>query len=75
VPVGRAAMTAQRGKWRDHPGKNQGELKSSLTTEKMLSAIPELSNIFLQKGQNIEIADKNESVRVTNFGSGRGLTF
>jgi hypothetical protein len=28
VPVGRAAMTAQKGKWRDHPGKNQGELKA-----------------------------------------------
>jgi hypothetical protein len=68
-------MTAQRGKWRDHPGKNQGELKSSLTTEKMLSAIAELSNIFLQKGQNIEIADKNESLGLNNFGSGRGLTF
>jgi hypothetical protein len=68
-------MTAQRGKWRDHPGKNQGELKSSLTTEKMLSAIAELSNIFLQNGQNIEIADKNESADPSNFGSGRGLTF
>ncbi|HJU55090.1 MAG TPA: hypothetical protein VJ715_10975 [Pyrinomonadaceae bacterium] len=68
-------MTAQRGKWRDHPGKNQGELKSSLTTEKMLSAIAKLSNIFLQKGQNIEIADKNESASPDNFGSGGGLTF
>jgi hypothetical protein len=68
-------MTAQRGKWRDHPGKNQGALKSSLTTEKMLSAIIELSNIFLQKGQNIEIADKNEAARAANFGSWRGLTF
>jgi hypothetical protein len=29
-----------------------------LTTEKMLSANPELSNIFLQNGQNIDIADK-----------------
>jgi hypothetical protein len=67
-------MTARKCKWRDHPGKNQGELKSSLTTEKMLSAIAELSNIFLQKSQNIEIADKNESADPRNFGSRRGLT-
>ncbi|HWT03688.1 MAG TPA: hypothetical protein VN256_25795 [Pyrinomonadaceae bacterium] len=68
-------MTAQRGKWRDHPGKNQGELEVLLTTEKMLSAITELSNIFLQNGQNLEIADKNERRGPRNFGSGRGLTF
>jgi hypothetical protein len=41
----------------------------------MLSAIPELSNIFLQIGQNIEIADKNGSAAAANFGTGRGLTF
>jgi hypothetical protein len=41
----------------------------------MLSAISELSNIFLQTGQNIEIADKNASGADYNFGSGRGLAF
>ncbi|HUQ31822.1 MAG TPA: hypothetical protein VM095_06870 [Pyrinomonadaceae bacterium] len=34
------------------------EPKRLLTTEKMLSANRELSNIFLQNGQNIDIADK-----------------
>jgi hypothetical protein len=41
----------------------------------MLSAIPELSNIFLQNGQNIDIAHKNASPTAVNFGSGRGLAF
>jgi len=41
----------------------------------MLSAITELSNIFLQIGQNLEIADKNGRAGAANFGSGRGLTF
>ena len=70
-----ATMTAKRGKWRDHPGEGQGELAPSLTTEKMLSAIAEMSNIFLQNGQNIEIADKNAPPDPDNFGTRRGLTF
>jgi hypothetical protein len=41
----------------------------------MLSAITGLSNIFLQIGQNLEIADKNEPGVTSNFGSWRGLTF
>jgi hypothetical protein len=32
----------------------------SLTTEKMLSANVKMSNIFLQSGQNIDIAHKND---------------
>lgn len=39
------------------------------TTEKMLSANAELSNIFLQRGQNIDIADKNRADVANNFGS------
>jgi hypothetical protein len=33
-------------------------IKRPLTTEKMLSANREMSNIFLQRGQNIDIAHK-----------------
>jgi hypothetical protein len=47
----------------------------SPATEKMLSAISEMSNIFLQTGQNIEIADKNARPEAHNFGSRRGLAF
>lgn len=59
----------RRGKWRDHPGKGQGELFASSTTEKMLSAISKMSNIFLQTGINIDIAHKNRVLRRINFGS------
>jgi hypothetical protein len=41
-------------------GKGQGEQERPLTTEKMLSANARMSNIFLQRGQNIDIAHKNE---------------
>jgi hypothetical protein len=40
----------------------------------MLSAKGEMSNIFLQKGQIIDIADKKPNLLVVNFGSRRGLT-
>jgi hypothetical protein len=40
----------------------------------MLSANREMSNIFLQRGQNIDIADKKALLRAANFGSWRGLT-
>jgi hypothetical protein len=68
-------MTAQGGcgaTIQDGAGEN---FSPSPTTEKMLSAISEMSNIFLQTGQNIETADKNASVASYNFGSGRGLAF
>jgi hypothetical protein len=45
-----------------------------LTTEKMLSANRKMSNIFLQRGQNIDIAHKKAVPAVSNFGSLRGLT-
>ena len=54
----RAVVTA-RGTGRDHPGKGRGD--ASPLTEKMLSANGEMSNIFLHKGQNIDIADKNRA--------------
>jgi len=38
-------------------------------TEKMLSANQNLSNIFLQRGQNIDIADKKGVLDERNFGS------
>lgn len=67
-------MTA-KGEWRDHSGKAQEAHERSLTTEKMLSANRNLSNIFLQKGQNIEFADKKCDFSFLNFGSRRGLAF
>jgi len=70
----RTIMTA-KGERRDHSGKAQGALLCSLTTEKMLSANRSLSNIFLQRGQNIEFADKKCGFIVLNFGSWRGLAF
>jgi hypothetical protein len=39
----------------------------------MLSANREMSNIFLQRGQNIDIAHKKGARGGCNFGSGRGL--
>jgi hypothetical protein len=39
----------------------------------MLSANREMSNIFLQRGQNIDIANKKEVWPLANFGSLRGL--
>jgi hypothetical protein len=41
----------------------------------MLSANRDLSNIFLQKGQNIDIADKKPFSLAENFGSCGGLAF
>jgi hypothetical protein len=67
LPEGRAMIA--RGKWRDHSGKGQGEFFVSLTTEKMLSAIGKMSNIFLQTGQNIDITHKNRALSRINFGS------
>jgi hypothetical protein len=55
--------------------RRKGADKCSLTTEKMLSANRSLSNIFLQKGQNIEFADKKCDFTFLNFGSWRGLAF
>ena len=52
----------------------QGAEARPLTTEKMLSANRQMSNIFLQKGQIIDIADKKADLAVVNFGSWRGLT-
>lgn len=46
-----------------------------LTTEKMLSANREMSNIFLQTGQNIDITDKKAISGLLSFGSWRGLAF
>jgi hypothetical protein len=57
LPESYATVTA-KGIWRDHPGKSLRERVRPLTTEKMLSANHEMSNIFLQSGQNIDIADK-----------------
>jgi len=51
-----ATMTA-RGTSARHPGKGTRSVRP-LTTEKMLSAKREMSNIFLQRGQNIDIAHK-----------------
>jgi hypothetical protein len=66
----------RKGKWRDHPGKgSRRTFRLSLTTEKMLSAISEMSNIFLQRGQNIDIAHKNRLLSHTNFGRWGGLAF
>jgi hypothetical protein len=64
-----------KGKWSDHPGKGQRELALSLTTEKMLSANSKMSNIFLQRGQNIDITHKNRLPGFINFGSLERLTF
>jgi hypothetical protein len=50
-------------------------LSRPLTTEKMLSANRNLSNIFLQNGQNIEFADKKCVFGFPNFGSWGGLAF
>jgi hypothetical protein len=47
----------------------------SSTTEKMLSANNKMSNIFLQRGQNIDIAHKNTLLSHTNFGRWGGLAF
>jgi hypothetical protein len=66
-------MTAG-GKWCDHPGKGQEAALRPLTTEKMLSANGEMSNIFLQSGQNIDIAHKKRPRSFSNFGTGEGLT-
>jgi len=41
----------------------------------MLSANQEMSNIFLQNGQNIDIADKKAAYGLLNFGSWLGLAF
>jgi hypothetical protein len=41
----------------------------------MLSANQEMSNIFLQRGQNIDIAHKKSRLRPLNFGSWHGLAF
>jgi hypothetical protein len=35
----------------------------------MLSAISEMSNIFLQRGQNLEITHKKPAAGLKNFGS------
>jgi hypothetical protein len=70
----RLEMTAREQGAR-HPGKGRGDLWSPLTTEKMLSANRKMSNIFLQRGQNIDIADKNRARSRGNFGSLEGLTF
>jgi hypothetical protein len=40
----------------------------------MLSANGEMSNIFLQSGQNIDIAHKKPLKNRSNFGTGEGLT-
>jgi hypothetical protein len=40
----------------------------------MLSANNEMSNIFLQRGQNIDITDKKPVSPVTNFGRLARLT-
>jgi hypothetical protein len=49
-------------------------IERPLTTEKMLSANGEMSNIFLQKGQNIDITHKKRIKRASNFGRRGGLT-
>jgi len=67
-------MTARGKQCACHPGKS-GEARALLTTEKMLSANQQLSNIFLQRGQNIDIADKKGVFDQMNFGSGEGLAF
>lgn len=73
---GRAADDRTKGEVARPSRMGPGRTNSpSPTTEKMLSAISELSNIFLQTGQNIEIADKNAPGRPHNFGSRRGLAF
>jgi hypothetical protein len=71
--AGVRATDDRRGKWRDHPGKGQGTLPAPPTTEKMLSANRKMSNIFLQRGQNIDIAPKKQPGSSGNFGSWRGL--
>jgi hypothetical protein len=71
----RATMTA-KGEGRDHSGKMlRNACQRSLTTEKMLSANRILSNIFLQRGQNIEFTDKKSVFGLPNFGSWGGLAF
>jgi hypothetical protein len=52
-----AVMTA-RGIDARHPENGSRGSVRPLTTEKMLSANREMSNIFLQRGQNIDIAHK-----------------
>jgi hypothetical protein len=47
---------------------------ATLTTEKMLSANNEMSNIFLQRGQNIDIACKNLSCPFINFRKAEGIS-
>jgi hypothetical protein len=51
-------MMTARGTGRIIQRRGQGESVRPLTTEKMLSANREMSNIFLQRGQNIDIAHK-----------------
>jgi hypothetical protein len=67
-------MTA-RGTGAHHPEEGSRGSVRPLTTEKMLSANREMSNIFLQRGQNIDITHKKSGLRPPNFGSWRGLAF